>query len=207
MRKLNLWLLPVCTLCAAFIVYQGVAFMLVRENSVTQDDVSDGSPEPVLAAARSCNVSLYPVQALNFGAVVRPSSGRAAISIDTVGDLLVDRNHSVGINMDKYAPSYGAVSLQGSGLDVGELFEVRFIVENIDNGVNIDNLVFRIENVSNLQSLETDTGDNTLTFKVLGSDVHASVFYGATLTVNSTIGGSVSPSLLIEINGEQPCNL
>lgn len=195
MSKLNPWFLTLCVLFAAFVVYQGVEFMFA----------TDDAREPEVAAARSCNISLNPVQALNFGALVRPSNGRAAISIDTVGDLVVDHDHSVGINQERYAPSSGKINLHGRGLSVGEQFEVRFIVGETSNDMSIENFVFRLENVSNLQELEIDADPNTVEFKALGSDVHASLSYGATLTVGRTVSGSVTPSLIIEINGDRPC--
>jgi len=207
MRKLKLWLLTSCTLCVAFIGYQGVGFMFVLNDGTTNDIATEGSQEPELAAAQSCTVYGNSVQSLNFGALVGPSSGSSSISMDTVGNLVADHGYSVGKNIDRYAPSYGAFSLQGSGLEVGKQFEVRFAVGDTGNGVKIDNLVFRLENVSNLQSIETDTNDNSLRFQVLGSNIYASLFYGATLTVDNSVRGSVFPPLLIEINGDQSCNL
>lgn len=207
MRKLNLWLLTFCTLCVAFIGYLGVQYMFAQYDAASHGVSTEGGHEPELAAAKSCSVYANSIQALNFGALVGPSSGSSSISIDTVGHLAVDQGYSVGINLDRYAPSYGAFNLQGTGLEVGSRFEVRFLVGDTGDGLNIDNLVFRIENVSNLQPAETSANNNTLQFQVLGSDVHASIYYGATLTVDSSVRGAVFPRLLIEIHGDQSCNL
>lgn len=197
MIKEGLWLRTTIALLA-------VALFVILSNTFYLEE--NNLNEPEIAEAHGCKFELKHTSPLNFGALVRATTGTSFITMNTNGTLTAQNNYSVGTNIEKYNPSFGSFTINGSDLQIGQSFEVRFVRNQTIEGVIVNNLRFQVENSENLKQIDDNATQNKLTFKVVGNPVYTNVSYGGTLTVNSSVSGLVSPKWLIDVVGKHSCN-
>jgi hypothetical protein len=205
MKKNILWLTLAGSLCTALVTFLAVENQIRPDNGTSRKVASNNTREPSIAAAKACEIQLIPVENLDFGAVVGPFNGHSSVSIDTEGKLVVTKDHSVGVNIKNYAPSYGRLELNGTGFEPGKRFEIRFIPDNTNSGLDIADFDFKLLNPLNLRRIGPGINNNTLQLEASDNQISLSLIYGATLTIDSTVRGTISPMLRIEIEGDDTC--